>query len=60
MPHVTKELIDQLAKDLAGTSIPGPRDKEQSIVAATSYIDGSVDTPDIARLALVRTWNQAF
>ncbi|WP_229373230.1 pyridoxal-dependent decarboxylase [Umezawaea beigongshangensis] len=60
MPHVTEELIDELAADLALVEVPAPRDENQSITAITSYIDGTADTPDIARLALVRTWNQAF
>jgi histidine decarboxylase len=60
MPHVTRELIDQLADDLTIADVPSPRSERQSIATATSYIDGTADTPDIARLALVHTWNQAF
>jgi histidine decarboxylase len=60
MPHVTRELVDQLAEDMSRADVPAPRDERQSIAAAATYIDGTADTPDIARLALVHTWNQAF
>ncbi|MFI9811895.1 PLP-dependent aminotransferase family protein [Saccharothrix variisporea] len=56
MPHVTKQLIDDLAEDLVRVAVPAPRTEQQSI----DYIDGTADSPDIARLALVHTWNHAF
>jgi histidine decarboxylase len=60
MPHVSRELIDQLAEDLSVTELPAPRGPRDGVAAVTTYIDGTADAPEIARLALVRTWNQAF
>lgn len=60
MPHVTKELVDNLARDLrSAPEIPVQR-SERGGIDLLGYVDGSADTPDVARLGLVRTWGNGF
>jgi histidine decarboxylase len=59
MPHVTKQLIDNLVADLRGAK----PEKARRMVDGTdlwSYADGIAHVDDVERLALVRTWGNGF
>lgn len=58
MPHVTDDLVDQLVGDLSRTKPLEPHPAPAR--TAATYVDGTADTPEIARLTMVHTWNQAF
>ncbi|GGP78841.1 pyridoxal-dependent decarboxylase [Saccharothrix coeruleofusca] len=60
MPHVTRELVDSLVEDLrTAPEIPVQRARRGGVDLIT-YVDGSAETPDVSRLALVRTWGNGF
>jgi histidine decarboxylase len=59
MPHVTKEVIDALVADLAKSS-PVSMPVQRGGTDLATYVDGSADTGDVARLALVHVSGSAF
>jgi histidine decarboxylase len=59
MPHVTKEMVDALVADLAKSS-PVSMPVQRGGTDLATYVDGSADTGDIARLALVHLSGNAF